>query len=324
MPRIDELRYRESTACKSYAMHPRRTIVFVCLLVSPALPWSEAQEPSSDPQTPPVDTLRLFDRIPKGLGLEIQAGVFFDQRPAPTLFTGIPQNLRTVPTHPDDGYPAGTMWTIPNPSYALSDPRAPGPTFYSIAPQYSFWRVSVRGGVRIVPAATISVTKPMAGDTIPEINQEGTAERGYGQSLVYYFLYWGPKATGQVRPFAEAELRVFRFVSIIGGFVPYRSESSVFLENGWDRYDAFETHGSQSVASIRQQSHGYYGALRLAIFGPYAGMRFGFTSMATSFPYLYPGVNPNFPSGASRPAAGVFWAVDLRLIQTKLPADSKK
>jgi hypothetical protein len=299
----------------------RKMIQSACLFIAVTVPRLAGQDAPADPQatTPAADATQIFHRIPRGFGLEFQLGSFAGMRAAPTLFSNIPQALRTVPTHPDDGYPPGTAWTIPTASYSMNDPQLQPHIFFSFAPQFTLSRFTVRAGLKIVPAVEIESAKPTAGSTVPEVNQQGTADRGFGESLVYYFLYWSPKASGQTKPFAEAEFRVHRLVSLIGGYDPYRSTFDVLFENGWDRYDAFQTHMTQTLASVSQAASHYYGAIRIALFGPYMGCRVGFSPLSTRVTDLYPGVNPNFPLVKSGGKKGLFFAFDFRLTQSRLP-----
>lgn len=277
---------------------------------------SPAVVPASDTQ----DGFDLFRRVPRGFGLQVQVGSFFTQDRPPTDFT-IPESLRTVPTHPDDGYPPGTQWTIPMPHFTTNDPEIAPQGVVAIAPEFTIWRVTARAGARIVPGPSLTSSKPMPGDSIPEINQEGTSDRGYGQSLVYYFVYWQPKVLTTARPFEELELRINKWVSLIGGYGKTASAEGVALENGWDRYDAFQTHLTQEIASVEQNSGPFYGAVRIAVGGPFVGFRIGYTSTRSRLTLAYPGVYTSLP--ASRGVLdGIFWAMDVGWTQSK--AEHKK
>ncbi len=267
------------------------------------------------PNPPPEEGFDLFRRVPTGFGIQAQFGTFFGNRKVPTSFT-IPETLRTVPTHPDDGYPPGTQWTIPTASFTTDKPTISPQGFVSIAPQYTLWRFTARAGVRIIPGQDVPSEKPTAGAAIPEINQEGTSDRGYGESLVYYFLYWQSRNATRTRPFGELELRLNRFVSLIGGYGKTASTEGIALENGWDRYDAFQTHLTQHVITLEQDSGPLYGAIRFEVGGPFAGFRLGYTSTRSRLAFIYPGVVTSLPSGHNV-RDGIFFALDLCWTQSK-------
>jgi hypothetical protein len=89
--------------------------------------------------------------------------------------------------------------------------------------------------------------------------------------LVYYDIYW--TKTPSVTPFGELECRINRVISLVGGYSGSRVATSS-LQNGYDQYDALTAYSSHKVASLTL-SASPYGGLKVAVFGPYAGLFVG-------------------------------------------------
>jgi hypothetical protein len=142
--------------------------------------------------------------------------------------SGIPEYMRTVPIHPDDG--TGNTIIKDNPG--------------SAPPLFIGTDLRIGGGVKdkwnVIPydfSFGFKFGIDFTGFGQRECNytnHPGTEERGYGAALTEYMIYLGDVNYGL---FAKAKL-------FDVGFVEYDIELPIFqgvlLRNGWDRYDRFQ------------------------------------------------------------------------------------
>lgn len=209
---------------------------------------------------------------PQGFGLDVKLTSPFLSSPGPITFSNIPQALRTVPSNQYGPLASGTPVTIPVSTFTVQ----PSSVGFSIgfAPQYTAWRLTLRGGVSLAFMNLTSGPPTAEGGPYEEINQFGTTQRGTGTSLVYYSMYWD-RTPPIITPFGELEFRISRFVSFVGGYSGPKT-MTVTLENGYDQFDALTVYSTHNFASINMEGSGY-GSAKVNVFGPYVAIFAGAT-----------------------------------------------
>ncbi|MDP3954425.1 MAG: hypothetical protein Q8Q06_03340 [bacterium] len=259
-----------------------------------------------------------FDKVSTGWGFELKAvRQFTNNNPGALTFSDVPESLRTVPTHKDDGWfgKPGSPRVIPYSTFNVSDPMMSGFWSTRLAPQYTIWRVTVRGGVNVNPKSQFKTKRPRAGDfdTYHAVNQHGKPQRGTGASLVYYSIYWdNPDSRSTVNPFGEVELRLNKFLSVFSGYSSSETSARLILENGYDRWNSLEKYSTTDFATISTKTAHYFG-VRIGI-TPYVGFSVGSGPIISQTQSTFPSV----VSGHSdKKKMGTFVSLDLRLTQTK-------
>jgi hypothetical protein len=189
-----------------------------------------------------VVILLLIPAISNAQG-SITVGLGFDRRPASVIY--IPQDLRIVPTHKDDG--TVRQRTIPHETIDI-----PAQTLFtlSMGPQWRMGFLKLRGGLNLAFDIK-SGSEPLTGGIIEWGQFANNDSRGTGTSLVYVKVLTPQVAWG---PYAEAEVGSNR-IGIIGGYS--RMMSKLKYENGWDRYNEFEVR--ESLDGINSRSQLYIG-----------------------------------------------------------------
>ena len=200
----------------------------------------------------PKDSHDIYPKF--ALGVMVSGNLDFTPKIGAKV-NDIPDNIRTVPSHPDDTWiygkniqniviPAGSI--EPNPVTFMGS--------FSLGPEITYKRLRARGGINFsaVENAGQGLTKSNQGAT-REINQSGSTSRGYGRSLVYINMF--VKASYIPGFFGEASLNLTRNVAILGG-VAYKN-FNLMVENGYDRYDSLETNDTFKAARVKVPR--YYG-----------------------------------------------------------------
>jgi len=255
-----------------------------------------------------------------GLGIEVK-GLYNipGSNPGAVSFSNIPTSLRQVPTHSGDGWfgRPGALRTVPFNDFKVKDPASSGLESFSfrVAPQYSFDRVTLRGGASFdFIEGTLSSQRPKAGDfsTYRAVNQYGEEKRGTGTSLVYYSIYWNDSyGHDEVTPFIEVECRAYKFLSVFTGYNKSEQKYGLKLERGWDRWNTLQKYKVEDFGSVNARRSYYFG-VRLG--NPHVGFSVGFVPVKNEFSGVAPGTSASI---SSKNKMGVFASVDFRITHSK-------
>jgi hypothetical protein len=218
----------------------------------------------------------------------------------------VPVSLRTVPIHSGDPG-AGNPAVIP---VNAVQPGSYVPFSVSAAPEIGYRRLTFRGGVIFSPAALRPQPEEASSGSTQEYNYiQGGNSRGYGAALVYYAGLVRPALTPGV--FGEAEIRLGGGFSVILGY--RRSTANVEIQQGWDRYDALETHQTLrlSTDTLQQPCAGLRWSGRSdQVFKPSVYLIGGPTLVATHLTATETGVTIQYASSPYFIGAGVGLAWD--------------
>ncbi len=152
----------------------------------------------------------------------------------------VPLELRQVVSNPDDTWIYGSrrpILTIPGNSLKMG---GAGGFNLTLSPELRIYRLRLRIG----PNYSLFFPNRSSGNTVREVNQYGSSQRGTGNSLVYYKLEMSPT----LKPgwTSEAEFQVYRGWSVATGYsVNYYK---LQVDRGYDRYNSFDSLHSDDVS----------------------------------------------------------------------------
>lgn len=175
-------------------------------------------------------------------GLELR-WFYLDFRPRPVEVGNIPDSMRQVPVHKDDGYLGrkGEIVTIP------ADIIKPGLFVgYSpaIAPEISVGRFKTRGGISLNIPFYPKAVRGNGGSTRERHQYDSGTSRGTGTSLVYYAVNVSSKPT--LGWLGEAEFIANDNWSFLAGYAI--SEYKLQIATGWDRFNDLQTYRKYDIS----------------------------------------------------------------------------
>ncbi|PIR97050.1 MAG: hypothetical protein COT91_03465 [Candidatus Doudnabacteria bacterium CG10_big_fil_rev_8_21_14_0_10_41_10] len=291
----------------------KTTKLVVCLTLFLGLGLQGQQTDPAADQEPEEKEVGLSKLVARGFGVEVKMFFFPKAQFQDMNVSSVPEALRTVPTHQGDGWfgTPGRPRIVPDDPLFVLKPDLKNVGAVSVAPQYTVWRITFRGGVYF-PYGDLTSRRPVAGDlsTYNAVNQYGDNNRGYGTSLVYYSIYWDD-TKGRIKPFGEVEFRLHRFVSVIGGYGGTQSEYRLMLENGYDRFGRLEKYQEHELFRTSQKN-APYAAVRVGIayIGVSVGVSRAKTTAVNNFQLSSTGGFRSFENQ-------LYVAVDMRLTQTR-------
>jgi hypothetical protein len=217
-------------------------VTLLCLVTNSV--WAQ-QLTQNQPKKPGLIDARLEFRF-YGFGF----------KPIPKVRMNLPEEVRTVPVHVEDG--TGSR-VFPNDQYiARRDFSSNLPLFgklqYEVMPGLRIWRVVAKAGFlfqvpifeEVLP--NVRDVQYAPNDYVHELNVFGQG-RGYGSSLVYL----SPYITDQdyVDWPLELEFKITKDAFLTFGSVTHHL--SVEAETGWDRYDDFEKFKTHKLGQIKME-----------------------------------------------------------------------
>jgi hypothetical protein len=170
----------------------------------------------------------------------------------------VPLPLRQVPGHPDD-FDHPPLITIPGETVQPSDTHYM--MSYTIAPEIMIAnRVAVRVGVEFdSPVDGEGPRRDSTGNT-QEVNLQGTTERGFGRSLVYYAVSIEHPVSPHMYYEVEAKVRGPLWL-LIGR---KNARENYIIERGYDRYNSLKPFDTQTFALVKSKIT--YGGIHLRFF----------------------------------------------------------
>lgn len=293
--------YGEGTPLPNPPRSPNVPASLLFLAPNNSRPSFQDQTPSSGGQESAANA------VPHGWGLDVKAMMGFGGSAGTLSVVNVPASLRTVPSNNLGPLATGIPVTIPDSSFSVKSSSISAQIGFG--PEYSFGRFTVRGG-GLLSFLNLTSGPPVAGGgNVDEINQFGTSQRGTGTSLVYYSIFW-PR-TPSISPFGELEVRLSRFVSVLGGYNG-RENSSVTLQNGYDQNDKLTSFSNQKLASSSVKG-APYGGFKVNIHGPALAI------VVEAAPVNWTSFSTQFPVGINNPSSGVLvrLGIDVALTQKK-------